>query len=127
MADLKKLVGEQLRKHRKKKGLAQAEVAERTGIVGMGKSRISEIEHGQANITLDTLERVMNALELTPNELFSFHTLSGQLENEEKKLIVDTHSYVLMERGLDEIKYVVQTTKQFLDTIDAIESKSHKK
>ncbi|QTB22028.1 helix-turn-helix transcriptional regulator [Lysinibacillus sphaericus] len=98
MSDFLKLVGEQLRIIRLSKGLSQEEVAERTGKLGFSKGRVSNIEHGQSNITLSTLETLMKAL--------------------------DIHRSLLRERNLDEVKYVVRITKDFLDTIDSQSKKN---
>lgn len=119
MSDFLKLVGEQLRSIRESKGLTQAQVAEKTGSMGMSKSRISDIERGQTNISLNTLEKIMHALEIAPSELFNFQNLAGVQEIKEKKLMLDIHHSLLRERDLDEVKYVVRTAKDFLDTIDA--------
>ncbi len=121
MSDFLRLVGERLRMVRKLKGLTQDQLAERTGKESMSKSHISDIERGQRNISLLTLEVLMNALEIDPSELFNFQKLDGEGIHE-KKLILDIHKSMLMERGLDEVKYVVRTTNDFLDTIDAKES-----
>jgi transcriptional regulator with XRE-family HTH domain len=127
MSDFLRLVGEQLRMIRKTKGMTQPQLAEKTGEDGMSKSRISDIERGKTNISLKTLELLMNALEIAPNELFNFQKLDGVEGIAEKKLIVDIHKYMLMERDLAEVKYVIRTTKDFLDTIDAKESKGGNK
>lgn len=119
MSSFLKLVGEQLRVIRESKGLTQSQVAELTGSMGMSKSRISDIERGQTNISLNTLELLMNALEITPDELFNFQKLAGVMEIGEKKIILDVHHSLLKERDIDEIKYVVRTAKDFLDTVDA--------
>ncbi|MEW9701971.1 helix-turn-helix domain-containing protein [Paenibacillus sp. SI8] len=119
MSDFLKLVGERLRMIRKLKGLTQDQLAEKTGNTGMSKSHISDIERGQRNISLTTLENLMNALEIDPSELFNFQKLDGLDGIHEKKLILDIHKSMLMERGLDEVKYVVRTTTDFLETIDA--------
>jgi transcriptional regulator with XRE-family HTH domain len=121
MSDFLRLVGERLRMVRKLKGLTQDQLAEKTGKKSMSKSHISDIERGQRNISLLTLEILMNALEIDPSELFNFQKLDGEGIHE-KKLILDIHKSMLMERGLDEVKYVVRTTNDFLDTIDAKES-----
>ncbi|WP_261304064.1 helix-turn-helix domain-containing protein [Paenibacillus andongensis] len=122
MSDFLRLVGERLRMVRKLKGLTQDQLAERTGKDSMSKSHISDIERGQRNISLLTLEILMNALEIDPSELFNFQKFDGVEEIHKKKLILDIHKSMLMERGLDEVKYVVRTTNDFLDTIDAKES-----
>jgi transcriptional regulator with XRE-family HTH domain len=122
MSDFLRLVGERLRMIRKLKGLTQDLIAEKTEKESMSKSHISDIERGQRNISLTTLELLMNALEVDPSELFNFQKLDGIDGIHEKKLILDIHKSMLMERGLDEVKYVVRTTKDFLDTIDVKES-----
>ncbi|MFD0692597.1 helix-turn-helix domain-containing protein [Paenibacillus sp. GCM10027628] len=127
MSDFLRLVGERLRMIREEKNLTQAQVAENTGIEGISKSRISDIERGRSNISLRTLEKIMRALEISPNELFNFKELDGVEGIEEKKIILDVHKYMLMERDINEIKYVVRTTKDFLNTMDAKDTKGKKK
>lgn len=119
MSDFLRLVGEQLKQIREAKKLTQAQVAERTGNDGFSKSRVSDIERGQTNISLKTLESLMKALDISPNELFNFQPLYMSQEIEDKKMMVDLHKYTLMERDMDEVKYVVRTTKDFLETVDA--------
>lgn len=126
MSDLLKLVGEQLRMIRIAKGLSQEQVAERTGKEGMGKSRISDIESGKVNVTLKTLESLMHALDIVPSELFDFQKLNVADGIEDKRMLLDLHKITLMERSIDEVKYVVRTTKDFLNTIDAHSSKGNK-
>ncbi|MNR02722.1 HTH-type transcriptional regulator SinR [compost metagenome] len=122
MSDFLRLVGERLRMIRKLKGFTQDQLAEKTGKVGMSKSHISDIERGQRNISLTTLETLMIALEIDPSELFNFQKLDGVDGIHEKKLIIDIHKSMLMERGLDEVQYIVRTASDFLDTIDAKEA-----
>ncbi|MCT6925964.1 helix-turn-helix transcriptional regulator [Metasolibacillus sp.] len=119
MSDFLKLVGEQLRTIRIAKGLSQDQVAERTGKMGFSKGRLSNIENGQSNITLTTLESLIKALDIAPDELFNFHKLSGTTDIEEKNLMLDIHQSLLRDRDLSEVKYVVRITREFLDTIDA--------
>ncbi len=118
MSNFLKLVGAQLRTIRKARGLTQEELAEKTGKIGVSKSRISDIERGEANITLETLEMLMNALEIHPNELFNFQKLPTTTDFEEKSYMLDLHLSVLRDRDIDEVKYVLNTTKDFLDTVD---------
>lgn len=119
MSDFLKLVGEQLRAIRIAKGLSQEEVAERTGKIGFSKGRISNIENGQSNITLSTLESLMKALDIAPDELFNFQTLANVTDIEEKNLMLSIHHSLLRDRNLDEVKYVVRITRDFLNTMDA--------
>jgi len=66
----------------------------------------------------------MKALDITPEELFNFQKLSGVTDIEEKNLMLDIHRSLLRERNLDEVKYVVRITKDFLDTIDSQSKKN---
>jgi transcriptional regulator with XRE-family HTH domain len=120
MSDFLRLVGEQIMMIRKAKGLTQENVAEKCGIRG---TRISDIERGQTNSSLKTLEKIMNALEIAPNEHFNFQKLSATEGIEDKKLLVEIHRSLLMERGIDEVKYVIGNTKEFLNAMDAKEPK----
>lgn len=119
MSDFLRLVGEQLRMIRKAKKLTQENVADKSGL---RVTRISDIERGQTNASLKTLEKIMNALDISPSELFNFQKLHSAEGIEDKKLMVEIHKSVLMERGLDEVKYVIGTTKEFLNAMDAKKS-----
>lgn len=65
-ADAKKLLGEKLTALRKRKGLTQFELAI---AVGMSPGYIGDIERGANNPTLETLMRIMIAVDGTPTEL----------------------------------------------------------
>lgn len=58
---LKKYIGVELRQARKAAGLTQREVAERSNI---SRENYARIERGAASTTLDTLERILKALDL---------------------------------------------------------------
>lgn len=119
MSELSELIGKQLYCIRKSKGLTQEQVAEKSGKEGYNRSRISKIESGKENITLETLELIMKALDVTPYELFNFAKYQNPLELESKEKMVDAYKYMLMERELDEVQYVIRTTKDLFVTIDS--------
>ncbi len=52
-----------LRIFRKTKGLTQAQLAQRLGIA---TPQLTQIENGRNSPTLDTVERIANALDITP-------------------------------------------------------------
>lgn len=109
------IVGEQLRFIREEKGLSQEELAE---LAGMAHARISRIETTKDNPTLKTLGKIIEALEISPLEFFHYQRLNAVPDIMNKKLLIDIHQGVLLERDISEIKYVVNTTKDFLETID---------
>lgn len=106
-----RLVGEHLRLVRETKGINQEDLAAKAGIA---RARISEIENGKGNATLGKVKKIMDALEITPVELFNFQNLSGTKDITDKKLLIDIHRSLLLERDLNEIQYVINTTKEFL-------------
>lgn len=67
MADLKAVVGYNLRRLRKRSGLSQAELADR---VERSINVVGRIERGETAPSLETIERFCEALETTPSELF---------------------------------------------------------
>ena len=59
MSDITIYVGDLLRTARKSKGLTQKEMGERVGIT---ESAYSRYESGKQNLTLDTLQKVAEAM-----------------------------------------------------------------
>ena len=55
--DLKNIV----RHHRRLSGLSQAELAK---LAGVGKTVVFDIEHGKESVQLDTLKKVLSALNI---------------------------------------------------------------
>jgi transcriptional regulator with XRE-family HTH domain len=131
MTNLKGLIGTQIKAIRKAKGLSQQDVADRvaenTGQMSFCKSRISEIETRKQNTTLETLEMIIKALGVKPVEFFDFKKIIEEdRENEimDKSLLLDCHYSMLKERELDEVKYVVKTTKELFKTMDGKKKKN---
>lgn len=58
-----------IRKAREKKGYSQEELAE---VAGFSRSYYNEIETGKRNISLINLKKIMDALELSADQLFEF-------------------------------------------------------
>lgn len=59
---------EVIKKHRKKIGLTQAELADKAGI---GRSTLAQYEAGDRNPKRDALEKIAQALDMTPAEFFN--------------------------------------------------------
>ena len=69
--NIEKRFGTRLRELRKRAGLTQAELARSCGR-GVGMQRIGELERGEQNCTLKTVERLAKGLSCEPAELFLF-------------------------------------------------------
>ncbi|MCH9035558.1 MAG: helix-turn-helix transcriptional regulator [Planctomycetes bacterium] len=69
--DIQKQFGARVRELRARAGLTQAELADRCG-QGVEMQRIGEIERGEQNCTLKTVQRLAKGLRCEPAELFLF-------------------------------------------------------
>lgn len=109
------MVSERLKFIRKKKGLSQEKLAE---LAGVAPARISELESGNVNPTLETIEIITTALEIPLVELFDFGQIRNNTDIANKKTLLDVHYYALMERNLEEVNYIVDFTNRFLNLLD---------
>lgn len=96
---LKKLLGEQIKRLRKARGLTQEQLAE---IIEIAPRNLSRIEVGECFVTAETLEKIISALNVTAEELFAYEHI-----RDEKELLADIYTY------LDTIK----TNKQQLEKV----------
>ena len=69
--NIQQKLGQRLRELRKRTGLTQADLAARCG-KNIEMQRIGEIERGERNATLQTIDRLAKALRIEPAELFLF-------------------------------------------------------
>ncbi|WP_289137773.1 helix-turn-helix domain-containing protein [uncultured Brevibacillus sp.] len=120
MSDLRKLVGAQIRVLRKRKGLSQLELAAKAGLQD---TYVGGVERGTRNISLETLEKIVGALEVEPAEVFHFGNIDVETELHEKKQVLDVHRSFLMNRSLEEVKMVQRVVKDMFSTIDSEKQK----
>lgn len=106
------IVGERVRYLRKNRGLTQEQLGE---IVGLPQSYIGGIERGEKNISLETLERVIKALNINLDDVFE------PIENKnkfEKEKLIDLISLKLIQRDLDEIEIIKKLISGVLEALD---------
>ncbi len=77
MAGIKKLLGTKIANMRKDKGFSQMDFAEKLGI---STNALSLIETGNGFFTAETLEKILQTLNIEPDELFTF---GGTKSNDE--------------------------------------------
>ncbi|MFD3259578.1 helix-turn-helix domain-containing protein [Paenibacillus lentus] len=112
MSILRRLVGENIRRVRKEQGLTQEELAEKAELQ---YQYIGGVERGTRNISLDSLEKIINALNITYSELFKVgdHQIVSN-EETNKEYILFLHNQLLMKRTLDDIKAIHRITEEIL-------------
>lgn len=83
---LKKLLGERIKRLRKNRKLTQEQLAE---MIEIAPRNLSRIEVGESFVTAETLEKLLFALNVTAEELFAYEHI-----REEKELLADIYSYL---------------------------------
>lgn len=73
-------IGNKLLSVRKKRGLTQAETAE---AAGLSDRNYADIERGTVNMRTETLLRICNALDITPNDILTDESSSIDSRQEE--------------------------------------------
>lgn len=114
MSEFLKLVGEQIRTIRKSKGLTQEELAEKSGL---SLSYISDVERGTRNISLESLEKIINSLEIMPSEIFSFKEIGDSVLSD-KRLVIEVIRSLLVDRRIEEVQFIHKMTKEFIAAVD---------
>jgi len=106
MSKIVKTVGERIRKYRNQACLSQDELAERAGLHG---TYIGQLERGEKNATIESIEKVACALHV-PLEVLFENIVVGEADNEiavEGYNLINSLSPADQEALLDIIKRTV--------------------
>lgn len=74
------------------------------------------MERGDRNISLETLEKIIKALEVIPIEVFQFEDTDIDNEIADKHIVMESHKSLLMKASLNEVKLVHRIAKDILGT-----------
>ena len=112
-----KAIGKRIKIARIKKNLTQEAIADKIGIT---PQHVSNIETGNASVSLTTLVAIANTLTVSVNDLLCDTVLSSKavFEKEAKELFEDCNEYEI--RVLVD---VLKATKQSLRTVKLFEDK----
>ena len=75
---LQRFIANKVRFHRKAKDLSQEELSEKAGL---GLKYINQLENLSSNLSIQNLEKVILALDMTPEEFFDFRSLEGKRDS----------------------------------------------
>ena len=67
MSDITKILGQRIRNYRTAKGLSQEKLAE---LSGCHPAYIGQIERGEKNATIESIEKISSALDVSLSKLF---------------------------------------------------------
>lgn len=116
MAKLSEYVGSKIRIFRKRRGFTQAQLSE---IVQQPQSYLSDIERGEKNISLDTLERILEALKILPGDLFKSYEEKRSNEQMKTDSRIDYLIQILQDRKSNEIITIIRLVEDVLKAYDA--------
>lgn len=74
MSDIAKIIGQRIRNYRTQKGLSQEKLAE---LAGCHPTYIGQLERGEKNATLESVEKIASAMNISLSELFDKLGKSG--------------------------------------------------
>ena len=74
MSDIAKIIGQRIRNYRTQKGLSQEKLAE---LAGCHPTYIGQLERGDKNATLESVEKIASAMDISLSELFNKLGKSG--------------------------------------------------
>ena len=74
MSDIAKIIGQRIRNYRTQKGLSQENLAE---LAGYHPTYIGQLERGEKNATLESVEKIASAMDISLSELFDKLGKSG--------------------------------------------------
>jgi len=96
MSSLKIKLGARIQEIRKSKNITQEKLAE---AIGLNVPNLSNIERGKKFVTAETLERIINALEIKESDLFDF----GHIKT--RKELLDLINDILSKASDKDIQY----------------------
>ncbi|MFB5561275.1 helix-turn-helix domain-containing protein [Bacillus cereus] len=114
MSDFLKLVGENIRFLRKKRGLTQEELAER---INLQQAYIGGVERGERNISMLTLQKIALGLEISPDKILNFGNIKS-LDNPQKEEFLSIITSLLHEKNIDELNFILRFLHNFSEFVE---------
>ncbi|PFH92638.1 helix-turn-helix transcriptional regulator [Bacillus sp. AFS088145] len=115
MTEFLNLVGTKVRYFRKLNGLTQEELAEKADV---HYTYIGGIERGERNISLETLEKICIALNVSPSLIFHQDSLSFSANDLDRGWLLKLHIELLESRSTKEIMLIHETVQRIVNFID---------
>lgn len=89
MRDLAKIVGQRIRSYRTQHGLSQEKLAE---LCGCHPTYIGQLERGEKNATLESIDKIANSLNISLSKLFEN---LGENNSSERNVPLECYEFLL--------------------------------
>lgn len=119
---LRKLIGNRIRSIRKEKGLTQEQLANKAQLT---YQYIGAVERGARNASIDSLERIISALDVDFDQLLNLKDLKSipiSEDEDNKDYILTLLNHILKERSAQEIKAIRNITEEIIKILPASKS-----
>jgi transcriptional regulator with XRE-family HTH domain len=106
MGDLVKRLGQRIRFLRKEKGLSQEQLG---NLAGIHTNYIGQIERGEKNVTIESLEKIVDGLGISMEQLF--HYLDPANNDDDLKQLIE----LLFQRPVQDRAFALNLIKSVFD------------
>ncbi|MGG4409445.1 helix-turn-helix transcriptional regulator [Niallia taxi] len=113
MNDLVRVIGERIKYFRLNKGYTQEKLAE---IANIHSAYIGGVERAERNISLGTLNKITQALEIDAKDLFKPISETEQIIN--KDVLLTTHMNLLSSRSQEELILIHELVSNLVSILD---------
>lgn len=107
--NLPERVGRRIRELRKAKGWTQEQLAE---TASLHYSYMGGVERGDRNISLETLEKIIDAFQIPAEEIFRFEDGTNQ------RKALDEYMLLVSARSTEEISALTRINREVIATLD---------
>ncbi|ASS68153.1 MULTISPECIES: helix-turn-helix transcriptional regulator [unclassified Paenibacillus] len=116
MSELKKLIGDKIRIIRNNKNLTLHQLSQLTG---QQASYLTEVELGKRNLSIDSLEKIMEALNIKPGDLLDFREIEPDSQEFETRSILEVHYQYLTKKKCEDVKMIHKITQEIFKSIES--------
>lgn len=114
LSDFLKLVGENIRFLRKKRGLTQEELAER---INLQQAYIGGVERGERNISMLTLQKIADGLEVSPDLVLNFGNIN-LIDNPQRDESLSIITSLLHQKNVNELQFILRFLRNFSEFVE---------
>ncbi|MFH5181443.1 helix-turn-helix domain-containing protein [Paenibacillus sp. TAB 01] len=115
MGTLKMIIGDRIRFIRNLKGMTLQQLSLATGLQ---PSYLGDVERGKRNTSLDSLEKIVTALNMKPEDLFEYREVDINSEEFEISSVLEAHNQFLKEKKIEDVKMIHRITKDIFKSIE---------
>ncbi|WP_410986392.1 helix-turn-helix domain-containing protein [Bacillus cereus] len=115
MSAFLKLIGENIRFLRKKRGLTQEELAEQ---INLQQAYIGGVERGERNISMLTLQKIAVGLEVSPEKVLSLGNIN-LLTNSQRDEYLTIITSLIHQKDVDELQFILKFLHNFCEFVES--------